>query len=77
MFFSKPVSGWTSVMVSVWLLGGFITCFIGIVGIYLSKIFSEAKRRPYSIIRNIYGRSDEINNKNLFIQQPEKLKSFE
>lgn len=56
IFFSKPVGGWTSVMASIWLLGGLIISFIGIIGIYLSKIYSETKRRPYTIVRQIYGR---------------------
>ncbi|MGO9690676.1 MAG: glycosyltransferase, partial [Syntrophobacteraceae bacterium] len=30
--------------------------FIGIIGIYLAKIFSETKQRPYVIIRHIYGK---------------------
>ena len=55
LFLSKPLSGWTSVMASIWLLGGLIISFIGVVGIYLSKIFSETKRRPYTIVRQIYG----------------------
>lgn len=55
-FFAKPLSGWTSVMASIWLLGGMIISFIGVVGVYLSKIFSETKRRPYTIVRQIYGR---------------------
>lgn len=55
---AKPLSGWTSVMASIWLLGGFIISFIGVVGIYLSKIFSETKRRPYTIIRQIYGKQE-------------------
>lgn len=55
-FFAKPLSGWTSVMASIWILGGAIIIFIGIVGIYLSKIFMETKRRPYTIIRQIYGK---------------------
>lgn len=53
-FFAKPLSGWTSVMASIWFLGGLIISFIGIVGIYLSKIFSETKRRPYTIVKQIY-----------------------
>lgn len=57
-FMAKPVEGWTSIMISIWMLGGMIISFIGIIGMYLSKIFSEAKQRPYAIIRNIYGRSD-------------------
>lgn len=53
-FFAKPADGWTSVMASIWFLGGLISCFIGVVGIYLSKIFSETKKRPYTIVREIY-----------------------
>ena len=56
MFLAKPLSGWTSLMASIWLLGGLIISFIGIVGIYLSKIFSEIKQRPYTIVRRIYAR---------------------
>ncbi|NYH98051.1 glycosyltransferase family 2 protein [Cupriavidus plantarum] len=59
MFLSHPMSGWTSVMASIWLLGGLIISFIGIVGLYLSKVFSETKRRPYTIVREIYGRCEE------------------
>lgn len=50
----KPLSGWTSVMASIWFLGGMIIAFIGVVGIYLAKIFSEIKQRPYTIVRKIY-----------------------
>lgn len=56
LFLAKPLSGWTSVMASIWLLGGMIISFIGVLGIYLSKIFSETKRRPYTIVRQIYGK---------------------
>lgn len=53
---AEPLGGWTSVMASIWLLGGMIISFIGIIGIYLSKIFSETKQRPYTIVRQVYGR---------------------
>lgn len=56
MFLANTLSGWTSVMASIWLLGGMIISFIGVVGIYLSKIFSETKRRPYTIVRQIYAK---------------------
>lgn len=56
LFLAKPLSGWTSVMASVWLLGGMVISFVGVVGIYLSKIFSETKQRPYTIVRKIYER---------------------
>lgn len=59
MFLAKPLSGWTSVMASIWLLGGMVISFIGVVGIYLSKIFSETKQRPYTIVRKIYAKSQD------------------
>jgi putative glycosyltransferase len=49
-----PVEGWTSVIASIWLLGGLIISFLGVIGIYLAKVFSEAKRRPYSIVRKVW-----------------------
>jgi len=54
-FLAKPMSGWTSVMASIWLLGGLIVSLLGVVGIYLSKIFMEVKARPYTIVRQVYG----------------------
>lgn len=59
IFLAKPLSGWTSVMASIWLLGGMIISFIGIIGIYLSKIFSETKHRPYTIVRHIYAKPQD------------------
>lgn len=55
LFLAQPVDGWTSVMVSVWMLGGLVISFIGIIGIYLSKVYTESKQRPYTIVRQIYG----------------------
>ncbi len=54
IFLHKILSGWTSIMASIWLLGGLIISFIGIVGIYLSKMFVEIKHRPYTIVRQVY-----------------------
>jgi putative glycosyltransferase len=57
LVFSEVVDGWTSVMVSIWILGGLTISFVGIIGIYLSKVFSETKQRPYTIVRAIHGQS--------------------
>ncbi len=57
-FFEAPPSGWSSVIASVWLLGGLVILFVGVVGIYLSKIFSEVKQRPYTIVRKVYGQQE-------------------
>ncbi len=54
VFLEKILGGWASVMASIWLLGGMIISFIGVVGIYLSKVFSETKRRPYTIVKQVY-----------------------
>jgi putative glycosyltransferase len=48
------VAGWVSVMLSVWLLGGLAILFIGVVGLYLSKVFVETKNRPLTIVRSVH-----------------------
>jgi len=53
-FFSVSVSGWTSVIVSTWLLGGIIIFCLGIISIYLSIIFEEVKMRPYVIVKTVH-----------------------
>jgi putative glycosyltransferase len=53
-FFNITVSGWTSVIVSTWLLGGVIIFCLGIISIYLSIIFDEVKARPYVIVKRLY-----------------------
>ena len=46
--------GWTSLIASVWLLGGLNLVAIGIVGIYLQKVYIQTKRRPSYIVKDIY-----------------------
>jgi len=48
------VSGFTSVIVSIWFFGGLTTLILGILGVYIANIFSETKRRPYTVVRRIY-----------------------
>lgn len=50
------VDGWTSLIVSVWFLGGLIIFLMGIIAVYLSVIFVEVKGRPYTIVRDVYRR---------------------
>jgi putative glycosyltransferase len=56
LFFGELLAGWPSLIVSVWLLGGLTLFALGIIGIYLSKVFLETKQRPYTIIREIHER---------------------
>jgi dolichol-phosphate mannosyltransferase len=44
------VLGYSSLMVSIWFLSGVIISVIGVVGIYIGKIFDQAKQRPSFII---------------------------
>lgn len=53
-FVASPPDGYTSIVASTWLFSGLIIFFLGVQGIYISKIFSEVKQRPYTIIRRIY-----------------------
>jgi putative glycosyltransferase len=57
----SPPSGYTSLIASIWFFSGLIIFFLGVQGIYLSKIFSEVKQRPYTIIRHIYQNESEQN----------------
>lgn len=59
IFFGVLLAGWPSLIVSVWLLGGLTIFCLGIIGIYLSKIFMETKQRPYTVIRKIYRHAEE------------------
>jgi putative glycosyltransferase len=59
IFLAKPLSGWLSVVASIWLLGGMIISFIGVIGIYLSKIYSETKQRPYTIVKQMYEKKSD------------------
>lgn len=49
-FLNQTVLGWSSLMASVWLLGGLQLFAIGIIGEYIGKIYKETKRRPRYII---------------------------
>lgn len=57
VFFGVLLAGWPSLMVTIWLLGGLTIFCVGVIGIYLSRVFMETKERPYTIIRQIYERS--------------------
>ncbi len=54
LFFNVMLAGWPSLIVSVWFLGGLTLLSLGVIGIYLAKVFSEVKQRPYTVIREIY-----------------------
>lgn len=47
------VQGWTTLMGSIWLLGGIQLLSIGIIGEYIGKVYQETKHRPHFIIETV------------------------
>lgn len=48
------IQGWTSILVSLWFIGGVVTTALGVIGTYIGKIYSEVKRRPlYFVDRSL------------------------
>ena len=54
-FMGDTVEGWTSIVVSVWAIGGLQLLAIGIIGEYIGKIYLETKERPKFIIDKYLG----------------------
>lgn len=54
LFVGKPPDGFTTIVLSIWFLGGLTIFSLGVIAIYLSVIFTETKQRPYTIVRQIY-----------------------
>jgi dolichol-phosphate mannosyltransferase len=48
---SSPIPGWSSLIVSLYFIGGLIIGILGILGVYLGKTFDESKKRPLYIVR--------------------------
>ena len=47
------VAGWASLILSVWIVGGFILICMGVTGVYIGNIYTEVKRRPLYHIQDI------------------------
>ena len=47
------MAGWTSMIISIWAIGGLQLLAIGIVGEYIGKIYLETKARPKYIIETV------------------------
>ena len=55
----KTIPGWTSLLVSMWFIGGSILMAIGIIGEYIGKIYKEVKRRPRYFVERTIGIEDD------------------
>ena len=49
----STTAGWTSLMGSIWLIGGIQLLSLGVIGEYIGKIYNETKRRPRFIIESV------------------------
>lgn len=47
----ETTQGWTSLLVSLWFIGGIITTALGVTGMYIGKIYIEVKHRPRYFIQ--------------------------
>src|SRR5688572_615502 len=52
LLYKSAISGWSSLIVSIYFIGGIIIAILGVIGIYLGKTFDETKKRPLYIIMN-------------------------
>lgn len=80
MVLGIAIEGWTSILISVLLLGGVQLIVLGVLGEYLGKMFIETKHRPSYVIRdkNIIEVSDAMiakNNYSQCIQDHQKKRS--
>jgi glycosyltransferase involved in cell wall biosynthesis len=48
-----PVTGWTSMIVSIYFIGGLLFANLGVVGLYIGRIFDETRRRPLYIVSEV------------------------
>jgi len=55
----RNLPGWTAIMVTVLFIGGVQLLSIGVLGLYVSNIFQEAKGRPLYIVRDTFGFDNE------------------
>ena len=59
--YGVAVPGWASVMAATLVIGGITLFFNGVMAVYIAKIFLEVKRRPLSIVREVYNKADDRN----------------
>jgi dolichol-phosphate mannosyltransferase len=53
LLYGSVIAGWSSLIISLYFIGGIIIAILGILGIYLGKTFDETKKRPLYIIRRV------------------------
>lgn len=62
--------GWTSILISVWLVGGLTFFLLGVIALYVSHIFKEVKDRPRVLIRGVFRRDGKTRSGQAGIGNP-------
>lgn len=55
----RTVAGWSTLMASIWILGGLQLLALGVIGEYIGKIYSEVKARPKYIVQDLLDASPQ------------------
>lgn len=58
-YFGTTVSGWSSILVSIWLLGGAVLLSLGIIGEYVGRSYMETKKRPRYYFWDVLSREEK------------------
>lgn len=61
-YFGTTVSGWSSILISIWVIGGAILLSLGIIGEYVGRDYMETKRRPRYYLWNVLSREEQDEN---------------
>jgi dolichol-phosphate mannosyltransferase len=54
------ILGWTSLILSIWFLSGFTVFCVGLIGLYVGKVFNETKKRPHYIVDYTINIDEEV-----------------
>lgn len=54
--------GWTSIICSIFLIGGLIFANLGLIGLYIGKMYDEIKNRPLYIVKEVIGNFEKKSN---------------
>ena len=65
-----PQSGWASLMISLWFIGGLLLMSIGLIGEYIGKIYEEVKDRPRFIIEQVLQHADYETIESVDLKEP-------
>ena len=55
LILGTAVNGWSSLILSIWFTGGVVLISIGMLGIYIGRIYEEVKRRPLYHVKEFLG----------------------